>query len=67
MSDQFDKQRGCRQGYPIAPNLFLITILIDQNTNIKGIVENGREHKVTQYADDTTPTLDGSQGLFLIL
>ena len=31
-----------------------------QNVNIKGIVINNKEHKITQYADDTSLILDGS-------
>lgn len=50
---------------PIAPYLFLLcaeilSILIKQNNNIKGIFVNDKEHKISQYADDTLLTLDGS-------
>lgn len=61
LSEQFKIQRGCRQGDTVAPYLFLIcadilAILIKQNFEIV----NGNEHKISQYADDTSLILDGS-------
>ena len=73
LSEQFDIQRGCRQGDPIAPYLFILcaeilAILIKQNKNIKGICIENTEHKISQYADDTSLALDGSpQSLFAAL
>ena len=73
LSKQFDIQRGCRQGYPVASYLFILcteilAILIKQNTDIKGIFINYNEHKISQYADDTSLTLDGSpKSLFAAL
>ena len=66
LSDFFDIERGCRQGDPISPYLFIICaqimfLLIKNEKNLKGISINGLEHKITQFADDTTLILDGSK------
>ena len=42
--------------------------MIKQNKYIKGIVINDKYHKISQYADDTSLTLDGSsESLFAAL
>ena len=58
--------RGCRQGDPISSYLFLLaaeilSLLVNQSQNIRGFKINGIEFKLTQFADDTTLILDGSQ------
>ena len=51
---------------PISAYLFLmaaeiLSMLIKSNKYIRGIRINNTEFKISQFADDTTLTLDGSQ------
>ena len=65
LSQPFPINRGCRQGDPISSYLFILgaqilQVLISENHVIKGIKINGKEIKLTQFADDTTLILDGT-------
>ena len=66
MSDCFKIERGVRQGCPLSPYLFVLSVevlanAIRRDPIIKGISISQNEIKLSQYADDTTLILDGSQ------
>ena len=65
LSSFFGIGHGCRQGDPVSTVLFILCaeilgLMIRNNMNIKGIVINDKEHKLSQYADDTLFLLDGT-------
>ncbi|MEW8548783.1 MAG: reverse transcriptase domain-containing protein, partial [Candidatus Thiodiazotropha sp.] len=66
ISEFFPLQRGCRQGDPISPYIFILCVeilglMIRRNDNIHGVRINDSETKLSQYADDTQIFLDGSE------
>lgn len=68
-SSWFKLERGCRQGDPISPYLYLIcaevlSLMLRKNKDIKGIKLKGQEVLLSLFADDTTMYLDGSEKSF---
>lgn len=69
ISRWFEVGRGCRQGDPISPYIFILcaevmAIMLRENLNIKGIKINDIETKITQYADDSEILLEGDRNSF---
>lgn len=67
ISETFDLHRGCREGDPLSPYLFMIcaeilAIKIRESNDINGIKFLGEEKKISIFADDTLILmLDGSR------
>ena len=66
VSTSFTIQRGCRQGDPISPYLFvlcseILAVKIRADKEIKGINISENEFKINQFADDTCLTLSGDR------
>ena len=66
VSEFFSISRGCRQGDPSSPYIFLLcaevlSLMIKHNKNIKGVQIDDIEYKLSQFADDTTVILNGTE------
>lgn len=67
LSNFFYLGRGCRQGDPISPYIFILcaemlALKVRKNEQIKGIKIGNKFLKIFGYADDTGLILDGSDG-----
>ena len=66
LSNFFNLERSCRQGDPLAPYMFIISVellsnRIKKDNIIQGIRVGNTNFVINQYADDTFLLLDGSE------
>jgi hypothetical protein len=68
LSDFFTIQRGCGQGDPLSPYIFLLCAelleILVRHKDIKGITIDDTKYVISQYADDTSLILDGIPKVF---
>ena len=63
LSSSITLQRDCRQGDPLSPYVFvlcaeILSHVIRESRDIRGIMVHDEEFRVSQYADDTTLLVD---------
>ena len=65
-SSWFKLERGCRQGDPLSPYIFILCAeilanMIRKNKDIKGIKIKNKKYLISQYADDTSLILEATE------